>query len=145
MTTAPSADRLRLDIDGLNAFLTGAFPQREPGAMGLVVEARPGFVRMQSRPGDWALRPGGLVSGPTQMGLVDGAAYVLVAAHCGPLEMAVTTALNMQFLRPCKPGLLTADANLLKLGRRLVNMDVRLWTDSVDKPVAHATVTYALP
>ena len=145
MSTAPSADVLRLDVEGLNAFLTNAFPQREPGAMGTVVEARPGFVRLESRPGEWALRPGGLISGPTQMGLVDGAAYVLVAAHVGPVEMAVTSALNMQFLRPCRPGLLTADASLLKLGRRLVNMDVRLWTDTVERPVAHATVTYALP
>jgi uncharacterized protein (TIGR00369 family) len=145
MSAAPSADRLRLDVAGLNAFLDGAFPQREPGAMGTVVEARPGFVRLQMQPGDWALRPGGLISGPTQMGLVDGAAYVLVAAHLGPVEMAVTSALNMQFLRPCRPGVLSADANLLKLGRRLVNMDVRLWTDNPDRPVAHATVTYALP
>jgi uncharacterized protein (TIGR00369 family) len=143
--SGPSADRLRLDVDGLNAFLDGAFPHRPAGAMGRVIEARPGFVRMQMSPGDWALRPGGLVSGPTQMGLVDGVAYVLVAAHCGPLEMAVTTALNMQFLRPCRPGVLTADGALLKLGRRLVNMDVRLWTDEAQRPVAHATVTYALP
>ena len=92
MSPRPSPDRLRIDVEGLNAFLDGAFPQRPPGAMGRVVEARPGFVRMQMAPGDWALRPGGLISVPTQLGLVDGAAYVLVAAHLGPVEMAVTVA-----------------------------------------------------
>lgn len=147
MTThdRPSPDHLRLGVDDLNAFLAGAFPNRDPDHMGRVVEARPGFVRMQIEPGELHLRPGALVSGPTQMGLVDSVAYVLVAAHVGPVEMAVTSALNMQFLRGCPLGLLTADATLLRLGRRLVNMEVRLWRDAPDRPVAHATVTYALP
>lgn len=145
MSDRPSADHLRLDVDGLNAFLAHAFPIARPGGLGHVVEARPGFVRMQIQTGEAHLRPGGLVSGPTQMGLVDSVAYCLVAAHLGPVEMAVTSALNIQFLRPCPPGLLTADAALLKLGRRLVSMDVRLWTGAPEKPVAHATVTYALP
>lgn len=145
MSDAPSADRLKLDAEGLMAFLRGAFPQAPPEFLGEVLEARPGFVRLQRRSNPWDLRPGNLVSGPTQMGLVDSVAYLLVAAHCGPLEMAVTTHLNMQFLRPCPPGSLIADASLLKLGRRLVNMDVRIWTDRPEKPVAHATVSYALP
>jgi uncharacterized protein (TIGR00369 family) len=145
MTERASAEHLRLDAEGLMAFLHGAFPHAPPEYMGQVVEVSPGHLRFQRKSNVWDLRPGNLVSGPTQMGLVDSVAYLLVAAHFGPVEMAVTTHLNMQFLRPCKPGLLTADARLLKLGRRLVNMDVRLWTDSEARPVAHATVTYALP
>lgn len=145
MSDRASADHLRLDEAGINAFLAGAFPDRDPDLMGRVIEARPGFVRMVRTTASWDLRPGGLVSGPTQMGLVDSVGYCLVAAHFGPVEMAVTSALNMQFLRPCRPGVLTADAVLLKLGRRLVNMDARIWTDDPNKPVAHATVTYALP
>jgi uncharacterized protein (TIGR00369 family) len=145
MSDRPSADHLRLDVEGLNRFLAEAFPMRPVEVLGQVIEARPGFVRTRKATHEWDLRPGNLVSGPTQMGMVDSVAYCLVAAHFGPVQMAVTTALNMQFLRPCQPGLITADASLLKLGRRLVNMDVRLWTDSEHKPVAHATVTYALP
>jgi uncharacterized protein (TIGR00369 family) len=145
MSDRPSADQLKLDVAGLEAFLRGAFPHAPPEFMARLVEVRPGFVRFERKTNPWDLRPGDLVSGPTQMGLVDTVAYLLVAAHFGPVEMAVTTHLNMQFLRPCRPGVLSADAGLLKLGRRLVNMDVRVWTDAPDKPVAHATVTYALP
>jgi uncharacterized protein (TIGR00369 family) len=145
MTERPSPDHLKLDAAGLEAFLRGAFPQAPPEFLGKVVEVRPGFVRFERKSNPWDLRPGNLVSGPTQMGLVDSVAYLLVAAHFGPVEMAVTTHLNMQFLRPCRPGVLTADCRLLKLGRRLVNMDVHIWTDAETKPVAHATVTYALP
>jgi uncharacterized protein (TIGR00369 family) len=116
-----------------------------PDFLPKVIELRPGHLHVQRTSTQWDLRPGNLVSGPSQMGLVDSISYLLVAAHFGPVEMAVTTALNMQFLRPCRPGVINAQAQLLKLGRRLVNMDVRLWTDDAARPVAHATCTYALP
>ena len=41
------------------------------------------------------LRPGGTVSGPTQMALADAAAYALILAHLGPVELAVTSSLNI--------------------------------------------------
>src|SRR3546814_14405408 len=75
----------------------------------------------------------------------DMAAYALVLAHIGPVAMAVTSALNYQFLRPCRPGPLFADAFMLRLGKRLAVMDVRIWTDDADRPVGQANVTYAIP
>src|SRR3546814_17265299 len=59
--------------------------------------------------------------------------------------MAVTSALNYQFLRPCLPKPLTAEATLLRLGKRLAVMDVRLYTDDASRPVGQANVTYAIP
>ena len=118
MSERPSADHLKLGVEGLNRFLAEAFPMRPADVMGEVIEARPGFARMRRLTHEWDLRPGNLVSGPTQMGLVDSIGYVLVAAHFGPVQMAVTTHLNMQFLRPCQPGAIVADASLLKLGRQ---------------------------
>ncbi len=91
------------------------------------------------------MRPGALISGPTQMALADTAAYALVLAHVGPVAMAVTNSLNIHFLRGCPPGPLFADAHLLKLGRRIVTVDVRIWTERPDRLVAQATVAYTLP
>ena len=71
--------------------------------------------------------------------------YALVLAHIGPVAMAVTSALNYQFLRPCRPGPVMADAYMLRLGKRLAVMDVRVWTDDPDKPIGQANVTYAIP
>jgi len=140
-----SSDTIRLDAEALNAFMTKAFPQSTPGSRGYVVSAAPGHVRARLDPTEQALRPGGLISGPTQMGFADMAAYALVLAHIGPVAMAVTSGLNYQFLRPCRPGPLFADATMLRLGKRLAVMDVRIWTDDADKPVGQANVTYAIP
>src|SRR3546814_8491581 len=92
-----------MDADALNAFMAEAFPQSEPGSRGHVVSAVPGHIQARLDPTDKALRPGGLISGPTQMGFADMVAYALVLAHIGPVAMAVTSALNYQFLRPCRP------------------------------------------
>lgn len=143
MTDHPRADRLRLDVAGLNAFLRSAFPHAErPDG---VLIAVPGHVRVRVEPDESQLRPGGIVSGPTLMGLADRAAYALVLAHVGPVAMAVTSSLNYQFLRACPFAPVHADARLLRLGRRLVVMDVRLWGDDEASPVGQASVTYALP
>ena len=140
-----SSGAIRLDADALNAFMEQAFPHAQPGTRGYVVSAAPGHVRARMDPGDKALRPGGLISGPTQMGFADMAAYALVLAHIGPGARAGTSALTYQFLRPCRPGALFADATMLRLGKGLAVMDVRIWTDDVDKPVGQANVTYAIP
>ena len=140
-----SSGTIRMDADALNDFMEQAFPHAEPGSRSYVVSATPGRVQARMDPGEKALRPGGLISGPTQMGFADMAAYALVLAHIGPVAMAVTSALNYQFLRPCRPGPLTADAQMLRLGKRLAVMDIRIWTDDPDKPVGQANVTYAIP
>lgn len=90
-------------------------------------------------------RPGGTISGPAMMTLVDTAAYFLVLAHIGPETLAVTTNLNINFLRKPTPSAMTAKARMLKLGKRLIVTDVELFVEAETKPVAHATVTYSVP
>ena len=105
----------------------------------------PGFLRMKLEPHESMLRPGRLVSGPTQMGLADRAAYAVILAHIGPVAMAVTSNLNMSFLRGVKFETFYADAHLLKLGRRLATVDVRIWQGEPGNVAAQSTVTYAIP
>jgi len=146
MQTDPvSADRLRLDTPALNAFLAAALPALADTSRGRVTEAAPGRVRMVMRADGRDLRPGPVVSGAALMALADVAAYALVLAHIGPVEMAVTNTMTTHFLRPCPAGPVTADAVLLRLGRRIVTTEVRLWAESPDRLVAHATVAYSQP
>lgn len=107
--------------------------------------AEGGRVQCRSRYSDKHLRPGGTISGPTLMGLADAAMFAVILAHFGRLEMAVTTNLNINFLNKPAPADVIAIAEPLKIGKRNVVLDVRLYSDSDKVLVAHATGTYSLP
>lgn len=134
-----------LSLADMAAFFAGAFPERAGIAATVVAEIGPGRVLVTLDPEAANLRPGNLVSGPTQMGLADHAAYAVILAHIGPVAMAVTSNLNYSFLRGVQPSRLYAEARLLRLGRRLATVDVQLYQDDRARPVGQATVTYALP
>lgn len=94
---------------------------------------------------DQHLRPGGTISGPTLMTLSDTAMYVLVLSQIGPVALAVTTSLHINFLRKPAPVDVVAQARLLRLGARLAVGEVTMFSEGDDEPVAHATVTYSIP
>jgi len=137
--------KTKLDTEGVNALLRKAFPDAQPASFPRVTSVTPGFVSVVAPYRDGLLRPGGVISGPNLMSLADTAAYALVLAHVGDQLMAVTSQLNMSFLRGALPGDIHADATMLRLGRRLAVCDVRLWTEAPDRLAAQAIVTYAIP
>ncbi|MDP6346454.1 MAG: PaaI family thioesterase, partial [Alphaproteobacteria bacterium] len=98
---------------------------------------------------DRHLRPGGTIAGPTMMALADCVVWLAIIATLGRGEAAVTTNLNINFMRRPEPADLIAEARLLKLGRRSAVGDVMIYSDdggdAADHPVAHATLTYAIP
>jgi uncharacterized protein (TIGR00369 family) len=91
------------------------------------------------------LRPGGTISGPAMFTLADVALYAAVLAQIGPVALAVTTNLNINFLRKPEPRNLIGEARLLKLGKRLAVGEVLIFAEAGDDLVAHATGTYSLP
>ncbi|MBL8552824.1 MAG: PaaI family thioesterase [Phenylobacterium sp.] len=135
----------KLDVDGVNALLRRAFPDADPALMARVTEIEPGRLHMISPYREGILRPGGVISGPTLMGVADNAAYAITLAHIGPQLMAVTSHLTMSFLRGAQPGDIHAECELLRLGRRLAVCDVRMWSENPDRLAAQANVTYAIP
>ncbi|MGH3733562.1 MAG: PaaI family thioesterase [Acidimicrobiales bacterium] len=90
-------------------------------------------------------RPGGTLSGPTMMALADNAAWLIILAHIGPVLLAVTTSLHIDFLRKPDVTDLLARARLIKLGRRLAVVDVELTSRGSSGLVAKAQVTYSIP
>ena len=91
------------------------------------------------------LRPGGYISGPSQMALADHAAYVAIFTRTGIIPMAVTSNLNIDFLRPCIGTALIADAQLIKLGKNLAVTTVDIRAEGNEKLSSRATVTYVIP
>ena len=131
-----------LDAQALNKLMAQEFTGKD-SAPGPVVSVEPGRISVVAPYSPGMLRPGELIAGPVMMSLADTAAYSLILAHVGPELMAVTSALNINFLRGARKGDVHADAQLLTLGRRNAVCDVRIWTESPDRPAAQATVTYA--
>jgi uncharacterized protein (TIGR00369 family) len=133
-----------LTPDDLHRFIAERFPQAVGFAR--VVTVGGGALTLELEAGEHHLRPGGTVSGPTLMTMADTAMYFLVLSLVGPVALAVTTNLNINFLRRPPPGTLLATARLLKRGQRLVVGEVAIHgPGAAAAPVAHATVTYALP
>tara|TARA_B100000809_G_scaffold216152_1_gene221674 strand:+ start:160 stop:579 length:420 start_codon:yes stop_codon:yes gene_type:complete len=91
------------------------------------------------------LRPGGTISGPVIMGLADYALFVAILTKIGLVELAVTTNLNINFLRRPEPGDLLAVANVIKIGKRLAVGQVEVYVDGEESMIAHATSTYSIP
>ncbi len=92
------------------------------------------------------LRPGGTVSGPTMMLLADLAIYAAILNTIGSVFLAVTTNLNINFLRkPAPDKNLVGHSTLMKVGKRLIVGEVSIYSEDDPEPVAHATCTYSVP
>ena len=133
-------------VEELERFFLVEFPQVFHAESGLAIEAvweRGCRVRQAFR--QRSVRPGGTISGPTMMALADFAMYVAVLAAIGPVPLAVTINLNINFLRKAAPRDLLAEARLLKLGKRLATGEVTICSQGETEPVAHVTSTYSIP
>jgi uncharacterized protein (TIGR00369 family) len=89
-----------------------------------------------------ALRPGGIISGPTVFGLCDAALYYACFTVLGIEPMTLTSEMSIRFLRPATGDEIRARAHLLDVGRRSIVGSITAWTDDIDKPVAIAQGTY---
>lgn len=131
-----------MNKEDLNAFLYKAFPDFD--YFGKVHTLKNGKITFRLVPNKLHIRPGGTISGPTMMMMVDTASWCSILNQIGPEAMAVTTNLNINFLR--KPNAevpLDAISSILKLGKRLAICEVRI--EQGDNLVAHATCTYSIP
>jgi uncharacterized protein (TIGR00369 family) len=134
---------LRWTADDIERFLVEHFPQAV--GVGVIEAVAVDGLRLRVPFRPEYLRPGGTLSGPTLMTAADTAVYFLILARLGPVPLAVTTSLDIHFLRRPAARDVIAEARLLKLGRRLAVGDVLLRVDGDSEPVAQANVTYALP
>jgi len=133
-----------MSVEEIQRFLLDSFPDDPPATV--VEHVADWGVRLRLPVTSAHGRPGGTVSGPTLMRLADQAAWLAILAQIGPVALAVTTSLHIDFLR--KPDLVDvwAEGRLLKLGKRLAVCDVALWSAGADAHlVAKAQVTYSIP
>ncbi len=126
----------------LALFLKREFPQNKS----TIESVGGGMATVRHTVGAAELRPGGTVSGPVMMTVADVALYVAILGEIGNVPLAVTTSLNINFMRkPASDRDIIGVCKLLKLGKSLAVGEVTLYSDGLAEPVAHAVGTYAIP
>ena len=75
----------------------------------------------------------------------DVTAYLLILSRIGPVALAVTTNLNINFMRKPSPEAVLGVGRLLKLGKQLAVADVHIVSEANRTLFAQATLTYSIP
>ncbi len=128
--------------NAMQSFLDREFPQSTVKVVSLGEHT----ATVKQEINDMHLRPGGTVSGPVLMTVADVAMYVAVLNQIGIVPLAVTTNLNINFLRkPSAERAIIGVCHLLKLGKTLAVGEVNLYSEGNDEVVAHVVTTYAIP
>lgn len=80
------------------------------------------------------------------MTVADYALYIAILGELGLVALAVTSNLNINFLRkPAAGRNLRGECRLMKVGKNLVVGEVWVYSEGVDDAVAHVTGTYSIP
>ena len=127
----------------LEKFLEKEFPQVSNNFK--ILNTKPNSLSMLMHISDEHLRPGGTVSGPTMFLLADVSFYLATLSIIGPKSLTVTTNCSINFLRKPNEKNLISEARILKLGKTLSVGDVLIYSEDIDEPVAHASLTYSIP
>jgi len=137
---------VKLSAKELEELLSPEFPHMFNREGGYAIEAvwHRG-CRVRKKFNTRSLRPGGTIAGTTMMVLADFAPYAAILATIGWVPGAVTTNLNINFLKKPPQRDLVAEARLIKLGKRLAVADVSIHSEGEEDLVAHATTTYSIP
>lgn len=132
-----------VSVEEVNAFYDSVF--QGSGERERVLEVRENYARVRQPVDPGNLRPGGYINGPTQMAIADSAAYIAIFTRIGITPMALTSNLNINFMRPCIGTAVVAEAHILKLGRTLAVISVDIRAEGSDKLSSHAVVNYSIP
>ena len=135
---------MKSTLEQIQQFLEVEFPQSLEYCEVINVQLQNSTVRYPVS--DSQLRPGGTISGPTIMTIADFGLYVAILGEIGLVGLAVTTNININFLRkPDGQRDLIGKCRLIKIGKALIVGEVWIYSEGIEEPVAHVTGTYSIP
>ncbi len=132
----------KIKIDDFNTLIASELPSTAQTGVYLR-SIEPGKAEMVLPYSDRSVRPGGTIAGPFMMMLADVCMYAVVLSLLGEVKLAVTTSLNINFLRKPANTDLVAVGSIIKMGKRLAVIEVSIYSN--DDIVAHTTGTYSIP
>jgi len=114
-----------------------------PGTMGYrAVEVRRGYARLEVENREALSNPHGVMHGGASFGLADTAVAAALVAIYGPDYVLLTIEMKINYLEPILPGLVTAEAYVLRSSRRSAYAEVDIWAGG--KLAGRATTTYMI-
>jgi uncharacterized protein (TIGR00369 family) len=132
----------KISIEAFNAIIASELPLAEASGVYLR-NMESGKAEMVLPYSEKLIRPGGTIAGPFMMLLADVCMYAVVLSEIGEVKLAVTTSLNINFVRKPANSDLVGVGSVIKMGKRLAVVEVSIYSN--DDIVAHATGTYSIP
>jgi uncharacterized protein (TIGR00369 family) len=114
-----------------------------PGFLGYrAVEVRQGYARFEVDNREQLSNIAGIMHGGASFGLADTAVAAALVAIYGSGSSLLTVEMKINYLEPILPGLVTAEAYVLRSSRRSAYAEVDIWAGG--KLAARATTTYMI-
>jgi uncharacterized protein (TIGR00369 family) len=129
-----------------SAAITQAFNDDNPffpGYCGFhVVELKRGYARLEVENRTALSNPTGIMHGGASFGMADTAVAAALISIYGPGNALLTIEMKINYLEPIFPGLVVAEAFVLRHSRRSAYAEVDVW--SAGKLAARASTTYMI-
>jgi len=113
------------------------------GFMGFrVVDLRRGYARLEVENRSELTNPSGVMHGGASFGLADTAVAAALVSIYGGRAALLTIEMKINYLEPIFPGIVTAEAYVLRSSRRSAYAEVDIWAGG--KLAARASTTYMI-
>jgi uncharacterized protein (TIGR00369 family) len=114
-----------------------------PGYLGYrAVDVRRGYARFEVENRSELSNIAGIMHGGASFGLADTAVAAALVPIYGPGQALLTVEMKMNYLEPIVPGLVIAEAYVLRSSRRSAYAEVDVWASG--KLAARASTTYII-
>ena len=124
----------------LQSLLLRLLPARDQHNL-IVDEIEEGEIRLRFPFDPACVGPGGIVSGPLLLSFADTAIFAAAQSSLPSGEIALTSTLNVAFLRPAKPTEIVALSRLLRRSRAMLHAEAWLFNHAAVEPILHATAS----
>ncbi len=114
-----------------------------PGHLGIrVVDVRRGYARLEVDNCTALMQPAGVMHGGASFGLADTAVAAALASLYPAGTILLTIEMKINYLEPLPPGLVTAEAYVLRSSKRSAYAEIDIW--SAGKLAGRASTTYMI-
>jgi uncharacterized protein (TIGR00369 family) len=114
-----------------------------PGHLGIRVEdVRRGYARLMVENRQALMQPAGVMHGGASFGLADTAVAVALASIYPAGTLLLTIEMKINYLEPILPGVVTAEAYILRSSKRSAYAEIDIW--AAGKLAGRATTTYMI-